>query len=211
MIRAIFFILLLVHGVCNTLYAVSPDRYVISSGTYHTCALDDNGVTCWGDNYYGQTDVPTLSNPTQVSLGRNHTCVLDDNGVICWGNNGTGQTDVPTLSNPTQVSLGSVHTCALDDNGVTCWGDKYNDNGQTDVPTLSNPTQISSGGLHACALDDNGVTCWGHNNFGQSSVPTSLSFTYPSTHQVPHPLWLYGILLAGLGILGVRSISRSRA
>ena len=106
------------------------------------------------------------------------------------------------------VSAGEQHTCALDDNGVTCWG--YNGMGQTDVPALSNPTQVSLGGSHTCALDDNGVTCWGSNNYGQTDVPTSLSFTYPSAHQVPHPLWLYGILLAGLGILGVRGISQSR-
>ena len=25
------------------------------------------GVICWGDNTHGQSNVPTLSNPTQVS------------------------------------------------------------------------------------------------------------------------------------------------
>ena len=34
--------------------------------------------------------------------------------------------------------------------------------------------------------------------------------TQPATTLVPHPLWLYGILLAGLGILGVRGIFHSR-
>jgi len=37
-------------------------------------ALDDNGVTCWGYNGEGQTDVPSLSNPVAVSAGNYHTC-----------------------------------------------------------------------------------------------------------------------------------------
>jgi alpha-tubulin suppressor-like RCC1 family protein len=80
-------------------------------------------VVCWGWNDYGQTDVPSLSNPTQVSLGGDHSCAIDDTGVVCWGYNEYGQTDVPSLSNPTQVSSGGYHTCALDDTGVVCWGE----------------------------------------------------------------------------------------
>ncbi len=84
--------------------------YQVMLGHWHTCALDDTGVVCWGYNGYGQTDVPVLSNPTQVSLGYWHTCSLDDTGVVCWGYNSYGQTDVPALSNPTQISLGWWHT-----------------------------------------------------------------------------------------------------
>jgi len=136
----------------------------------HSCALDDTGVVCWGYNYYGQTDVPSLTNPTQVSSGFVHSCAIDDTGVVCWGNNDSGQTDVPSLSNPTQVSLGSSHNCALDDTGVVCWGDNYY--GQTDVPSLTNPTQVSLGNSHTCAIDDTGVVCWGDNYYGMATVPT---------------------------------------
>ena len=142
--------------------------YQVSLGGV-SCALDDTGVVCWGNNSYGQTDLPALSNPTQVSLGVNHTCALDDTGSVCWGYNGYGQTDVPALSNPTQVSLGFFHTCALDDTGAVCWG--YNSSGQTDVPALSNPTQVSLGAYHTCVLDDTGVVCWGNNGYGQTDVP----------------------------------------
>lgn len=31
----------------------------VSSGHFHTCALDANGVSCWGDNQGGQTNVPS--------------------------------------------------------------------------------------------------------------------------------------------------------
>jgi alpha-tubulin suppressor-like RCC1 family protein len=143
--------------------------YLVSLGYYHTCALDDTGVVCWGRNGDGQTDVPSLSNPSQVFLGYEHSCALDDAGVVCWGQNNQGQNNVPSLSNPSQVSLGYYHSCALDDTGVVCWG--WNRDGQTDVPSLSNPTQVSSGGIHTCALDDTGVVCWGYNSHGQTNVP----------------------------------------
>jgi alpha-tubulin suppressor-like RCC1 family protein len=167
-----FFVCLFLLLLSSASFAVK-DR--ISLGYDHTCAIDNTGVVCWSWNEHGQTDVPLLSNPTQVSLGGGHSCALDDTGVVCWGWNEHGQTDVPLLSNPTQVSLGGGHSCALDDTGVVCWGD--NVYGQTDVPTLINPTQVSAGGRHSCALDDTGVVCWGYNFYGQTDVPTLINPT----------------------------------
>ena len=74
--------------------------------TFHSCALDDSGVVCWGSNSDGQTTVPALNNPVAVSAGYYHTCALDDSGVVCWGagktNTGSspefGQSIVPALS-----------------------------------------------------------------------------------------------------------------
>ena len=145
--------------------------YMVNAGYGHSCALDDTGVVCWGKNAYGQTTVPSLTNPTQVSAGHGHTCALDDTGVVCWGNSDRGQTTVPALSNPTQVSAsaGYGHSCALDDTGVVCWGNEAF--GQAAVPTLTNPTQVNAGEYHTCALDDSGVVCWGNNNDGQTTVP----------------------------------------
>ena len=97
-------------------------KYVVNAGSFHTCALDDTGVLCWGRNQDGQTTVPALSNPTMVSAGRSQTCALDDTGVVCWGNNSSGQVTVPVLSNPTSVSTGGFHSCATDDTGIVCWG-----------------------------------------------------------------------------------------
>src|SRR6185369_16136898 len=78
-------------GGCQTY--PQPDS-VLSVGGYHTCALDDTGVHCWGYNGNGQTTVPGLTNPVMVSAGGLHTCALDDNGVHCWGWNDYGQTNV---------------------------------------------------------------------------------------------------------------------
>tara|TARA_B100002003_G_scaffold8059_1_gene7165 strand:- start:226 stop:627 length:402 start_codon:yes stop_codon:yes gene_type:complete len=63
----------------------------VSTGDYHTCAVDAAGVQCWGSNSNGQTDVPALSNPVQVSTGDYHTCAVDDAGVQCWGDTSQGQ------------------------------------------------------------------------------------------------------------------------
>ena len=158
--------------------------YAVSSGTRVTCALDDTGVVCWGNDGGLVTNVPSLNNPTQVSSSHaqnndEHTCALDDTGVVCWGDNNFGQTTVPSLINPTQVSTNNKQTCALDDTGVICWG--RNDYGQTIVPSLVNPTLVSAGWQSTCALDDTGVVCWGNNDGGQTTGPSLVNPTQLSS------------------------------
>ena len=63
----------------------------VTAGFSHTCALDANGVTCWGRSTEGQTKVPPLSHPRYVQAGGYHTCALDDHGVSCWGDNSFGK------------------------------------------------------------------------------------------------------------------------
>ena len=60
----------------------------------HICKLGKE-VLCSGNNDFGQTGVPNLVNPTEISTGTSHTCALTDTGVICWGKNLDGQTTVP--------------------------------------------------------------------------------------------------------------------
>jgi alpha-tubulin suppressor-like RCC1 family protein/predicted Zn-dependent protease with MMP-like domain len=143
--------------------------YDIDTGIFHTCAIDDTGVVCWGDDRFGQSSPPQLSNPRQVVAGAYHSCALVNDGVSCWGSSLNGKLDVPVLSNPSQISSSYTHTCALDDTGVVCWG--KNEHGQTTVPNLINPTQVSAGGSFTCALDEGGVVCWGDNSIEAMVVP----------------------------------------
>ena len=148
-----------------------PD-YWIEAGASHTCALDDEGVKCWGyDRREEILDIPKLTNPSMVSIGQYHTCAIDDEGVQCWGapELPLGQSRIPVLSNPVELSVGLEHACALDDEGVKCWGD--NSSGQLNVPDLSHPSNISAGDNHTCAIDGQEVKCWGDNSRGQTDVP----------------------------------------
>ena len=60
-----------------------PSDITVAAGSSadHTCALDGAGLHCWGENSYGQSDVPALTNPTAVGVGSRHTCAIDDDGV----------------------------------------------------------------------------------------------------------------------------------
>lgn len=104
-------------------------RFISSGLGNHSCALDDTGVVCWGDNQYQQASNlravrPILSavRPIDVSVGYTHSCALDDSGVTCWGRNIEGQTNVPELLEPRQLAVGGNHSCAQDKTGRVCWG-----------------------------------------------------------------------------------------
>ena len=77
----------------------------------------DGTAVCWGDNYYGQTDVLAgLGAVTQVSANHYDTCAVkaSDGTVVCWGSDYFGETDVPAaLGAGTQVSANHSHTCAV--------------------------------------------------------------------------------------------------
>jgi hypothetical protein len=54
--------------------AMDASAYDLAAGRYHTCAIDDNGVICWGHNDYDKATVPAnLANPSAIAGGFHHT------------------------------------------------------------------------------------------------------------------------------------------
>ncbi len=131
----------------------------ISSGAYHTCAIDQlSKIWCWGYNYYGALGDGTNSDRfspvaviassstifTTLNCGDVNTCALVSNGSAwCWGHNNFGQ---------------------LGDNTVV---DKYTPTAVI-MPLGRTFETIAPGNLHTCAIDNLGSAwCWGYNNSGQ--------------------------------------------
>ena len=149
----------------------------VSAGSYHTCAILDNGeLKCWGRDNYGQlgdggtnTDQST---PVSVNLGTGRTAVA--------------------------VSAGNWHTCAVLDNGdLKCWGrdnrGQLGDGGSntdTNAPSSTpinlgtgrTAVSVSGGEAHTCAILDNAVLkCWGQANYGQLGTGGGFDRLAPST------------------------------
>lgn len=147
-------------GVCLNVEAT------VGAGEYHSCAIVNGGVRCWGSNHFGQL-----------------------------GNNSATDTDYPTqvqglTSGVTAVAAGFAHTCAIVNGGVQCWG--ANENGQlgnnstTDslVPVqvqglTSGVTAIAAASAHTCAVVNGAAKCWGWNLYGQLGANSQNSSAVP--------------------------------
>jgi len=136
-------------------------------------------VVGWGDNSYGQTDVPAgLSGVTAIAAGTYHSLALKSDGtVVASGSNGSGESNVPAgLSGITAIAGGEYFSLALKSDGtIVAWGDDRF--GETTVPAgLSGVTAIAAGQDYSLALkSDSTVVAWGYNAFGQTDVPAGLS------------------------------------
>ena len=132
----------------------------IAEGYQHSLALKADGtVTVWGNNTYGQTNVPAgLSNVVAIAAGGYHNLALKGDGaIVAWGRGTEHQTNVPAgLSNVVAIAAGGYHSLALKSDGtVMAWG--LNAYGQTNVPAgLTNVVAIAAGTYHSLALIGNG-------------------------------------------------------
>jgi hypothetical protein len=89
----------------------------IAGGYLHSAALLSNRtVVVWGDNSFGQTNVPAgLANVVAIAAGDFDTYALLSNGtVVGWGDDSYGQTGVPgSLTNVMGIAAGNYHGLAL--------------------------------------------------------------------------------------------------
>ena len=141
--------------------------------------IDSLGGIAWGDNGFGQTNIPAgLNNVVQVAGGNYHNLALKGDGtVVAWGWNDNGQTSIPAgLNNVVQIAGGYGHSLALKADGtMVAWGG--NDYGQSSIPAgLNNVVKISAGGYHSLALKADGtLVAWGSNGNGQTNIPAGLN------------------------------------
>ena len=146
----------------------------VSAGKFHTCAVIEGNVRCWGANFEGELglgnknavgDKGPASKAPYVKLDgkalqvvaagdrqSNYSCALLEGGdVRCWGANQFGQ-----------LGLGNTDRVGQE-------------NTPTDVPPLGlggAATFISAGASqfasHACAILEGGLLrCWGGNKYGE--------------------------------------------
>jgi hypothetical protein len=130
-------------------------------------------VWAWGDNTYGQTNVPAgLTNVVAISVGFWHDLALSGDGtVVAWGQNGEQQTNVPpNLEKVVAIAAGVAHSLALKADGtVEAWGGNFS--GECNVPSnLVGVVQVSAGG-HSLALKGDGTVV----GWGTTLVPSGLS------------------------------------
>lgn len=146
----------------------------VAVGIEHACAiLNDDSVSCWGNNSAGQLGQPLTTASSSaplavagvtakaIAVGLEHTCIItSSDSVQCWGSNSKGQLGQPvgtlTQSQSPQaisgltaksITSGFNHLCAVaSDDSVKCWGD--NQYGQLGNSSNSDsPTIVSAGGM----------------------------------------------------------------
>lgn len=126
----------------------------VSAGPYHTCAIVEGALFCWGRNdrgALGQGDTTGRNLPARVGTdtdwrevvaGHFHTCALRLGGSVwCWGAADKGQvgdgaltdhlepTFISTVAPVDRISATYDHTVAVLDDG-SLWGWGWNQEGQ---------------------------------------------------------------------------------
>ena len=148
-------------------FARKYERIKVIAGTFHTCAVVDDGspgnAYCWGRGTEGQLgDGSEIDQPapvsvaggltfTAISVGGLHTCGLSSGGdAYCWGSNSSGQLgDGTTTDRATPVLVGGGLTFSA----ISAGGDyPYDEMTRAQQPR----------GSFTCALTiDDEAYCWG--------------------------------------------------
>ncbi|TET42282.1 MAG: hypothetical protein E3J60_02815, partial [Dehalococcoidia bacterium] len=127
---------------------------------------------------YGQCDVGSWIDITQVAAGYEHTVGLKSDGtVVAVGRNNNGQGNVAYWTSITQIAAGYSHTVGLKSDGtVVATGDNYY--GQCNVAYWTGISQVAAGYFHTVGLKSDGtVVAAGDNYSGQCDVDDWMNIT----------------------------------
>jgi len=169
-------------GIYTVEVTDTADRMTAHQTYYVRVALPHGHLVAFGDNEYGQCEVPAALLPPRrihaIASGGAHNVVISEGIVTAWGDNSSGQCTVPAWGSlkAYDVAAGAAHSLALlSDGSVRAWGD--NTSGQCTVPTGLGPVcAIAAGAAHSLALLQNGtVVGWGDNSSGQLNIPSFAS------------------------------------
>jgi len=155
-------------------------------------SLAANQVVAWGNNSYGQTDVPTFPrNVVAIASGTEHSLALRADGTVAaWGDNTHRQAinSELVLNNVQVTQSGAYSVTVTNAYGVftspeanlsvttfPAWG--ANLYGQTNVlKDLTNIVAIAAGFGHSLALRSEGrVVVWGSNIYDQTNMPAGVT------------------------------------
>ncbi len=94
----------------------------VAAGLGHNLGLKaDGSIVAWGDNKYGQCDVPpTNTGYVAIAAGAEHSLGLKaDGSIVAWGDNEYGQCKVPPPNTGyVAIAAGESHNFALRATGV---------------------------------------------------------------------------------------------
>jgi hypothetical protein len=134
-----------------------------------------DSIVAWGDNEYGQCDVPEPNADfVAVAGGLDHSLGLKSDGtIVAWGDNGFGQCDVPAPNADfVAVAAGYNHSLGVKSDGtIVAWG--TNAYFQCNVPAPNADFVAVAGGLyHSLGLKSDGtIVAWGDYAYGLCDVP----------------------------------------
>ncbi|RYG44317.1 hypothetical protein EON79_15130 [bacterium] len=151
---------------------------LLASATLLPSLAPAQKVVAWGDNSYGQLNVPAGLVPKQVAAGGNYAMALRTDGTVAvWGSDTSGKQNIPADLVAADVSAGLFFCLARRANGtVVGWGS--NNDGQTNIPAGLVATKIAAGSGNCLAIRPNGtVVGWDLDYYPYMRVPTGLVAT----------------------------------